>query len=64
MHEKTSFLDCAGIDGVWQRLWGGDKLAGESTVDPGRFGREMGIDRLEEGEASFNADLELVSCRN
>ena len=61
VREDISFLDCACIDGVWRRLWDGDEAGGESIVDPGRVGREMGIGRLEEGELSFNADLELVS---
>jgi hypothetical protein len=58
--EDISFLDCACIDGVLD----GDEAGGESVVEPGRVGREMGIGRIEEGELSFNADLELVSCRN
>jgi hypothetical protein len=58
--EDISFLDCACIDGVFD----GDEAGGESVVEPGRVGREMGIGRIEEDEGSFNADLELVSCRN
>ena len=61
--EEISFLDCACIDGVWPMLWDGDEADGES-IPGSRVGREMGIGRLGEGETSFNADLELVSCRN
>jgi hypothetical protein len=46
---------------------GGDEGEGESTLsvaDPGIVGRGMGIERLGEGNISFNADLELVSRRN
>ena len=48
-------------------LRGGDEGGGESVLpgaDPGIVGRGMGIERLGEGKASFNADLELVSRRN
>ena len=65
--EEPSCLDCVCIDAVWQRLWDGDEGGGESTlpiVDPGIVGRGMGIGRVGEGKASFNADLELVSRRN